>query len=49
MSVIWQTISGETLVKGFGEININNCNLFLGLHRDTPIIKTLKWISECAK
>ena len=32
-------------VKGFGEININNCNLFLGLHGDTPVIKTLKKIS----
>ena len=32
-------------IKGFGEININNCNLFLGLHRDTPVIKTLKKIS----
>jgi len=31
-------------VEGFGEININNCNMFFGLHRDTPIIKTLKQI-----
>ena len=23
----------------------NNCNLFLGLHRDTPVINTLKKIS----
>jgi len=32
-------------VKGFGAININNCNLFLGLDRDTPVIKTLKKVS----
>jgi len=43
-SVIWQFLVRNQV---FGEININNCNLVLGLHRDrpTPIIQTLKKIS----